>query len=237
MFAGAGAGITDVRSATSVLSWRPLSVPSTKVKCLWHAGQQIQRFFGGFDLVAPGLVSPPKWRSEESSSIDSDTDTEWMYAGVGCLAVPRLGGGGHGQLVQDHQRRPRYNRRRIRTRTDGSGRHERGSAANRRRADADLVQARVARHGPLPGGVAAEALRRVFPLVPLIVASSWQCGKTWRFLPALMPGAGGRITLDEVRKEPLRWRQRHIRQMICNGSVIDRNSSGYSVPLSWRRMG
>lgn len=49
---------------------------------------QIQRFFEGFELVAPGLVSPPKWRPEESASIDAETDTEWMYAGVGRLAVP-----------------------------------------------------------------------------------------------------------------------------------------------------
>jgi S-adenosyl methyltransferase len=49
---------------------------------------QIKRFFEGFELVAPGLVSPPQWRPDGSASVDAETDTEWMYAAVGRLAGP-----------------------------------------------------------------------------------------------------------------------------------------------------
>lgn len=46
--------------------------------------EQIQRFFDGFEVIEPGLVSPPQWRPDGPA----DTDTEWMYAGVGRLVVP-----------------------------------------------------------------------------------------------------------------------------------------------------
>jgi hypothetical protein len=54
--------------------------------------QQIGRFFDGFEIIEPGLISPPRWRPDERSDTDTDTeaeaDTEWMYAGVGRLAAP-----------------------------------------------------------------------------------------------------------------------------------------------------
>jgi hypothetical protein len=49
---------------------------------------QIQRFFDGFELVKPGLVSPPQWRPDEPADTNAEPDTEWMYAGVGRLAGP-----------------------------------------------------------------------------------------------------------------------------------------------------
>ena len=52
--------------------------------------QQIQRFFDGFEVVEPGLVSPPQWRPDEPAAPDAEPDSEWMYAGVGRLAVPGL---------------------------------------------------------------------------------------------------------------------------------------------------
>ncbi len=49
---------------------------------------QIHRFFEGFELVEPGLVSPPQWRPDGPPDPEAEPDTEWMYAGVGSLAGP-----------------------------------------------------------------------------------------------------------------------------------------------------
>jgi hypothetical protein len=49
VFAGIEAGITDVRSATGMLYWKPLSVPSAKVNRLWDAGRR----------SAANALSPP----------------------------------------------------------------------------------------------------------------------------------------------------------------------------------
>ncbi|GIF01113.1 SAM-dependent methyltransferase [Paractinoplanes rishiriensis] len=45
---------------------------------------QIRRFFDGFELLEPGLVSPPQWRPD--TPVAPDDDSRWMYAGVGQTA-------------------------------------------------------------------------------------------------------------------------------------------------------
>ena len=42
----------------------------------------VERFFGGFDLVAPGLVPPPEWRPDGPVA-DGDPARGWFLAGVG----------------------------------------------------------------------------------------------------------------------------------------------------------
>jgi hypothetical protein len=49
---------------------------------------QIRRFFDGFDLVEPGLVSPPQWRPDLIADRAAEPDTRWMFAGVGRLTAP-----------------------------------------------------------------------------------------------------------------------------------------------------
>ncbi|RSM59564.1 hypothetical protein DMB66_27400 [Actinoplanes sp. ATCC 53533] len=50
--------------------------------------EQISRFFAGFDLVEPGLISPAAWRPEltPAPAPAPVPDTRWMLAGVGCLS-------------------------------------------------------------------------------------------------------------------------------------------------------
>ncbi|GIF01622.1 SAM-dependent methyltransferase [Paractinoplanes rishiriensis] len=50
---------------------------------------QIRRFFDGFDLLEPGLVSPPRWRPH--TPVAPKDDSRWMYAGVGRISP--AGGG------------------------------------------------------------------------------------------------------------------------------------------------
>jgi hypothetical protein len=45
--------------------------------------KQITGFFGGFDLLRPGLVQAPLWRPDGQSSISEDLEKIWIYAGVG----------------------------------------------------------------------------------------------------------------------------------------------------------
>jgi hypothetical protein len=42
---------------------------------------EIMRFFTGFDLVEPGLVSPPRWRPD--SGAPEISERAWFSAGVG----------------------------------------------------------------------------------------------------------------------------------------------------------
>ena len=42
---------------------------------------QVQRFFGGLDMVEPGLVPLPFWRPD--GDIEGDPSKIWLYAGVG----------------------------------------------------------------------------------------------------------------------------------------------------------
>lgn len=42
---------------------------------------QVDRFFGGLDMVEPGLVQLPFWRPE--GDIDGDPSKIWLYAGAG----------------------------------------------------------------------------------------------------------------------------------------------------------
>jgi hypothetical protein len=49
-----------------------------------RSAEQISRFFAGFKLVEPGLVSPAEWRPDLAPA--PGPDTRWMLAGVGRLA-------------------------------------------------------------------------------------------------------------------------------------------------------
>ena len=45
----------------------------------------IERFFGGFDLLEPGLVQVPRWRPEAAGDGPADLANFWWLAGVGAL--------------------------------------------------------------------------------------------------------------------------------------------------------
>ncbi|WP_433440469.1 SAM-dependent methyltransferase [Nonomuraea sp. CA-141351] len=45
-----------------------------------RTGEQIARYFDGFDLIEPGLVAAPDWRD---TPLFADDPAAWMYAGVG----------------------------------------------------------------------------------------------------------------------------------------------------------
>jgi SAM-dependent methyltransferase len=49
---------------------------------------EIQRFFGGFDLVDPGLVYIPLWRPDSPADVPSDPSRFWALVGVGRKAGP-----------------------------------------------------------------------------------------------------------------------------------------------------
>jgi hypothetical protein len=55
---------------------------STSAAAHARSRQEILRFFGGFDLVEPGLVHQPRWRPEVASVPDHQ-ERVWFYAGVG----------------------------------------------------------------------------------------------------------------------------------------------------------
>jgi hypothetical protein len=44
---------------------------------------EILRFFGGFDLVDPGLVYLPQWRPDVPADVPSDPSQFWVLVGVG----------------------------------------------------------------------------------------------------------------------------------------------------------
>jgi hypothetical protein len=44
---------------------------------------EVERFFAGFDLVAPGLVGVRQWRPEPADDIGADPEQVCMHAGVG----------------------------------------------------------------------------------------------------------------------------------------------------------
>jgi SAM-dependent methyltransferase len=48
-----------------------------------RSGEEILRFFGGFELVDPGLVYVPLWRPDPGSDVSGDPGKFWVLAGVG----------------------------------------------------------------------------------------------------------------------------------------------------------
>jgi hypothetical protein len=41
---------------------------------------QVERFYDGFDLLEPGVVSPDRWRPEPDTEVP---ERFWLWAGVG----------------------------------------------------------------------------------------------------------------------------------------------------------
>jgi hypothetical protein len=44
---------------------------------------EILRFFDGFDIVDPGLVSIPQWRPDSPGDVPGDLSKFWGLVGVG----------------------------------------------------------------------------------------------------------------------------------------------------------
>ncbi|MFD0690759.1 SAM-dependent methyltransferase [Actinomadura fibrosa] len=69
-------GVPDVVNKV-VEVYKRTSAPGTP-----RTHEQVTSFFGGFDLVEPGLVWAPLWRPERPVSLEEALPT-WFYAGVG----------------------------------------------------------------------------------------------------------------------------------------------------------
>lgn len=47
---------------------------------IMRSREEIARFFEGYDMVEPGLVSPPRWRPE-SATWNPDDEDPWAFSG------------------------------------------------------------------------------------------------------------------------------------------------------------
>jgi S-adenosyl methyltransferase len=48
-----------------------------------RSGAEILRFFGGFEIVTPGLVYMPQWQPDDPADVPADPTKFWALAGVG----------------------------------------------------------------------------------------------------------------------------------------------------------
>jgi S-adenosyl methyltransferase len=48
-----------------------------------RSGEEIVRFFGGFELVDPGLAYIPLWRPDPGADVSADPGKFWVLAGAG----------------------------------------------------------------------------------------------------------------------------------------------------------
>lgn len=75
--------VSHVTSDTRERSTAELIETTARAGAPWVARSrtEITRFFEGFDLVEPGLVTAPEWRHHIPREVDQDT--MWVLAGVG----------------------------------------------------------------------------------------------------------------------------------------------------------
>ena len=56
---------------------------SVSAQARMRSGEEILRFFGGFELVDPGLVYVPLWRPDPGADVSGDPGKFWVLAGAG----------------------------------------------------------------------------------------------------------------------------------------------------------
>jgi SAM-dependent methyltransferase len=56
---------------------------SVSAQARMRSGEEILRFFDGFELVDPGLVYVPQWRPDPGTEVSGDPGKFWVLAGAG----------------------------------------------------------------------------------------------------------------------------------------------------------
>ena len=74
---------SEGRSAALTAAYEKAYNRSVAAQGTARSRAEIARFFGGFDLVEPGLVFPPAWQPEVAADIPADLGNFAVLAGVG----------------------------------------------------------------------------------------------------------------------------------------------------------